>query len=467
MIYDIFHVLLWVTAILLVVSGLDDIFIDLVYWFNRGRYKRQLPTVDEIQGKPERSIAIMVGAWQEYRVIGRTLSYALNNLKYSNFKIFVAVYPNDLRTVKAVREYARKDKRVILCLNPQDGPTTKADNLNNLYSCVLEYERLHGNFDIMLVHDSEDFIHPMSLKLFNYMIMYKGYMAIQIPVIPIKSSAGKFFHRMYCDAFSELHTKDMIVRQTIGSFIPFAGTGMGFSRKAFFYLEEHSEETPAEVSKFEEENIYATPKHSFDNILNKADSLPDNTEEEEEEVMHFTPEYSVRSENLKPRSLEKTKSGFTPRFRQYVIVGFLILAGIASYFMYKNNTSNMSAANLENTLKNMTSTNLIAAENNSGITGENPSVPDGINEISIGYKDENLNKIYLKLENGKYALMESSWSTEKKARNRKNSLIDNYRLSEPVNIIQAESNGDIIYRVIIGEFESLEKTRENVKGLKF
>jgi len=282
MIIEIFQILLWVTAILLVVSGIDDFYLDLMYWLRRGKYKRNLPDFNEMKRKPERPISIMIGAWQEHKVIGRTLKNALRNIEYTNYKIFVAVYPNDLKTVKVVRDFARKDQRVILCLNPQDGPTTKADNLNNMYACVTEYERINGNFDILLVHDSEDFIHPYSLKLYNYMIMYKGHYAIQIPVIPIKNEIGKFFHRTYCDAFAELHTKDMIVRQSVSSFIPFAGTGMAFNRKAFYYLESQGKEiqaseptiTKPEVKEIpekreevlEEENIYSRKK-SFDDLL--------------------------------------------------------------------------------------------------------------------------------------------------------------------------------------------------------
>ena len=108
MIYEIFHITLWVTVILLLVSGLDDLFIDILYWFNRRKYKVNLPTFSEMDSKPERSIAIMIGAWKEEKVIGRTLTIALKKLRYTNFRIFVAIYPNDLRTVKVVRDIARK-----------------------------------------------------------------------------------------------------------------------------------------------------------------------------------------------------------------------------------------------------------------------------------------------------------------------------------------------------------------------
>ena len=77
MIIEIFQILLWVTAILLVVSGIDDFYLDLMYWLRRGKYKRNLPDFTEMKRKPERPISVMIGAWQEHKVIGRTLKNAL------------------------------------------------------------------------------------------------------------------------------------------------------------------------------------------------------------------------------------------------------------------------------------------------------------------------------------------------------------------------------------------------------
>lgn len=79
MIYEIFHITLWVTVILLLVSGLDDLFMDVMFWFYRRKYKANLPTFSEMDSKPERSIAIMIGAWKEEKVIGRTLTISGKN----------------------------------------------------------------------------------------------------------------------------------------------------------------------------------------------------------------------------------------------------------------------------------------------------------------------------------------------------------------------------------------------------
>lgn len=238
MISDIFYYLLWGCALLLVVSGIDDIMVDLMYWFNRMKYRRLLPNLDEVNRSGESSIALVICAWKEYKVIGRTLTYALSRLKYSNYQIFVGVYPNDTKTLEVVKRIAQKNNKVVICVNDKDGPTTKADNLNNVYYCLNKFESDNRRvFDILLIHDSEDFIHPYSLKLFNYILTKQGIDAVQIPVVPIKDNRGKFIHRTYCDAFAEVHSKDLIVRQALNVFIPFAGTGMAFKRDIFNRLE--------------------------------------------------------------------------------------------------------------------------------------------------------------------------------------------------------------------------------------
>lgn len=235
---ELFYVLLWICTILLVISGIDDTLIDTIYWFNLRKYKRALPTLNIIKNVHEHSIALVICAWKEYKVIERTLLYAMSNIKYSKYQIFVGVYPNDTETIKVIRKIASEHKRINLCINVKDGPTTKADNLNNVYSNIKEYESNTGKlFDIILIHDSEDFIHPLSLKLFNYSIMFQDADAAQIPVIPIKDKRGKLIHRTSCDAFAEVHSKDLIVRQSLKVFLPFAGTGMCFKRGIFTTLE--------------------------------------------------------------------------------------------------------------------------------------------------------------------------------------------------------------------------------------
>ena len=83
----IYHTLLWICSILAILSGLDDTLIDLVYWFNIIKYKRMLPKFKDIGMGKEKSIALIICAWKEFRVIERTLNTALEKLKYSNYKM--------------------------------------------------------------------------------------------------------------------------------------------------------------------------------------------------------------------------------------------------------------------------------------------------------------------------------------------------------------------------------------------
>jgi len=257
MIFDFIQVFIWITTIMLIISGLDDLYIDLMYWVLKKKHKESMPDFSEMYDKPEKPIAILLGAWNESGVIGRTLSFAINNLKYSNYRFFVGVYPNDQKTIDIVGKISEEDKRVKMVINPNPGPSTKADNLNCMYSAITDFEKQFGEFEIILVHDAEDFIHPRALKLYNYLIGYKGYHGIQIPVVPIKSSLGKTIHRTYCDAFAETHTKDMIIRQELKTFMPFSGTGMGFHRKAMYCIEKHNFES--KINRTSENLEYSDP----------------------------------------------------------------------------------------------------------------------------------------------------------------------------------------------------------------
>jgi hypothetical protein len=435
MIEQIFHIILWITVLILVISGIDDLFIDVMYWLYRRKYKKEFPEFHEIEEKPEKPVAIMIGAWKEYAVIGRTLTLALNKLKYSNYRIFVGVYPNDLKTVKVVRDIARKDKRVILCLNVHDGPTTKADNLNNLYSCLVEYESTYGLFDVVLIHDSEDFIHPLSLKLFNYYIAYKGYYAIQIPVIPIKSKYGRFYHRTYCDAFAELHTKDLIVRQSLGSFMPFAGTGMGFSRNSFFHLEKEEQESLKAKTGIQE---YSSSREVLKDQIEIKKQVQQDIEKEKIVIKKRTP------------------------IRQLSLLSIFVALLFMGFFIY-NNLSSKEEKHPININPEVNNTSTVEVKESSTIQTENKK--DDLTLLSIGYFDEKLNIIYIKENTAGYTLQESSWDDINKANLRKN-YINKILGQNAANIVNVDMDGVTIYRIITGKYETLELARQKAVELR-
>ena len=217
-------------AIWILLSGLDDLFIDLVYWLT-GRRQAGRPAPSEPDGTSERRIAILVPLWREDRVIGHMLKRNLAALRYANYDVFVGVYPNDQPTARAVAKVARRQARVHLAMCSRDGPTSKGDCLNGAYAAMEEHEAAHAiRYEVVVTHDAEDLIHPESLRLISRFSRY--YEMVQVPVLPLATGCCEFTHGIYCDEFAEYQIKDIPVRQRLGGFLPSNGVGTGFARVA-------------------------------------------------------------------------------------------------------------------------------------------------------------------------------------------------------------------------------------------
>lgn len=210
------------------VSGLDDLFIAVVYLVTR--WKRfPWPADEDLERAPERRIAIFVPLWREHRVIGPMLAHNLSAIRYGNYDIFVGVYPNDELTERAVAEAAQRDPRVHLAVCPHPGPTSKGDCLNWIFLRMQAYElRQRVRYEIILTHDAEDLVHPQSLRLINW--FSRRHEMVQVPVLALPTPLHEFTHGVYCDEFAETQTKDIPVRQRLGGFLPSSGVGTGFDR---------------------------------------------------------------------------------------------------------------------------------------------------------------------------------------------------------------------------------------------
>lgn len=483
MIYDIFQILLWVTAIMLFISGIDDLYLDLLYWLQRRKYKKKLPDFSDMFDKPEKPIAIFLGAWNESSVIGRTLSYAVRNLNYTNYRFFVGCYPNDPETIRVVQEISKKEPRIIPCINNLDGPTTKADNLNTLYAGLIEYEKHYGAFDVILVHDAEDFIHPNSLKLYNFLLGYKGYHAVQIPVIPIKSKLGKLFHRTYCDAFAEVHTKDMIVRQAMGTFIPFAGTGMGFHRKTFNYLEKYNFDIEvAKVKKSSFDDPFNTeykqmPDVEKDKVVFSEEELTFHNDERvkgninvNDTSYHDDPFHSLNDYNLEGgKRVPESVKGFTFMFIAMVLgwVSFLVYTGQTDAQQNIITSSDLmekiSLAPNDANAKNNEKAGLI---NKTELTNSK-EIKDGIISLNNGFSDSKYNVFYSRNKENEFTIQESSWSSELSAQNRVEVLKSTGIFKNKNIFVQpVKINNEIVYRVNISIYDNLDEAREDVSKFK-
>jgi adsorption protein B len=232
------QLLLAVVATVFVVSGADDFFID-VFHFVRRAYRRWF-VMPKYEGLTERHlllpaeqpIALMIPAWDESTVIGRMLENTLRTLTYANYHVFVGTYPNDRATqreVEAVREHFDNVHRIVC---PEHGPTSKADCLNWIYQGIKVFEKEAGiRFEAFVIHDSEDILHPLSFKMFNYLIPRKD--MVQLPVLPLEPRWWEMTGGHYMDEFAENHSKDLVVRERLAGVIPSAGVGCAFSRRGF------------------------------------------------------------------------------------------------------------------------------------------------------------------------------------------------------------------------------------------
>ena len=242
----------------ILVSGLDDFFIDVCHYFERwrrwtGRSSDPSSTEEELRALPEQAIAVMVPAWHEDAVIAKMLRNTLRTVDYKNFTIFVGTYPNDEATMMAVAEVAQEDPRVRRVVCPHDGPTNKADCLNWIIEGIRQHDKSTGkNYRILMLHDCEDLVHPLSFRLMNRYIPGSASM-VQLPVIPFESKASELTAGTYLDEFAESHLKDMPVRQRLSGMVPSAGVGTGFSRDAIERLAEVHDHQVFNVGTFTED----------------------------------------------------------------------------------------------------------------------------------------------------------------------------------------------------------------------
>jgi adsorption protein B len=245
-------------AVMMLISGLDDLFIDAVYWVRRFWkwlviYRRHERTYyHELYRPAEKPLAIMVPAWHETGVIGHMAELAATTLDYENYHIFVGTYPNDPDTQRDVDEVCARFPNVhkVVCARP--GPTSKADCLNNVLDAILQFERrARVVFEGFILHDAEDVVCELELRLFNFLVGRKD--LIQIPVYPFERQWNNFTSLHYLDEFAELHGKDIPVREALAGQVPSAGVGTCFSRRAVLALIDEGDGVAFDVQSLTED----------------------------------------------------------------------------------------------------------------------------------------------------------------------------------------------------------------------
>ena len=236
------QLLLFYVAIYFLISGLDDLSIDVrLVWHSVMRKLRRsqapLPSAHEIRRHSQKRIAIMVPLWQESSVLRAMVETNLRQVEYQNFAVFLGVYPNDEGTVAVARALAAQYPNVHVALCSRPGPTSKADCLNHIYRKIEPIEALGSpRFDIVVLHDAEDVLHPASLALVNWFA--DSYGMVQVPVLPFPTGIRDWVHGVYCDEFAEFLSRDMRLREHEGAFLPSNGVGTAIRREYLDTLRE-------------------------------------------------------------------------------------------------------------------------------------------------------------------------------------------------------------------------------------
>ena len=237
------RMLLILVAALLSLSGLDDSALDICHHIRR-LYRRLVimpryrpMTLADLKLVESKKTAILVPAWRESAVIGDMLHQLLKTIDYNNYVVFVGVYPNDTDTRAAIARAAPMDPRIRVITNPAPGPTSKGDCLNVILDAIFRQERASGDlYEVFVLHDAEDVVHPLELRLFAKLIPRKA--MVQLPVVPLEASPLALTAAHYMDEFAEHHTKDMAIREALTGGVPSAGVGCAFSRQAILALKD-------------------------------------------------------------------------------------------------------------------------------------------------------------------------------------------------------------------------------------
>lgn len=256
--YFVLELMAAAIAVLIMLSSLDDIFIDIWYWSRRlyrlftvdKRFSRM--TANQLREKSEQPLAIMAPAWMEHDVIAAMIENMVEVLEYQNYVVFVGTYVNDAKTIEEVERMRTRYKQLYRVEVPHAGPTCKADCLNFVVEAIFAYEKEKGvEFAGVVLHDSEDVLHPLELKFFNYLLPRKD--MIQLPVASMEREWYELVAGTYMDEFAESHAKDMVVRESVAGVVPSAGVGTCFSRKALMALVGVTRNKPFNIASLTED----------------------------------------------------------------------------------------------------------------------------------------------------------------------------------------------------------------------
>ena len=247
-----------VVACIIFISSVDDLFVDAWYWvrecYRKLTVRRRYHPLkaEQLLAVEEKPLAIMVPAWLEYDVIASMLESMVGTIEYKNYMIFVGTYCNDERTKNEVERMRRRYRQLVRVEVPHDGPTCKADCLNWIVQAIFKQNTLQPEpFAGVILHDSEDVLHPLELKYYNYLLPRVDF--IQLPVTSLEREWYELVAGTYMDEFAEWHSKDLVVRESLSKMVPSAGVGTCFSRRALEELAAQTHNQPFNTDSLTED----------------------------------------------------------------------------------------------------------------------------------------------------------------------------------------------------------------------
>ena len=230
-------------SVLILISSIDDIFIDLLALLCAnprpaveppGHGRSAAPRASGLEGRA--SFGVFIANWHEADVLEKMIEGNLETIRYRPLAFYLGVYPNDVETREAAQRVARKHPTLVkVIVNSRPGPTTKGQMLNEMFAQV--YDRPLGGPDLVVIHDSEDVIDPRSFGCYAQAAVTHDF--IQIPVFSLDSRHRSLVGATYMEEFAERHTREMAVRNTLGAPIPSAGVGTCVTRRLVMHFLKH------------------------------------------------------------------------------------------------------------------------------------------------------------------------------------------------------------------------------------
>lgn len=238
----------------LLIGGLDDLLVDMLFLVHRLRRGRTpaMTLASLPHGRTDERLAVFVAAWDEAAVIGAMLASAVARFDHPDYHIYVGLYPNDPATIDAAAAVAEHDARIRLVVGLHDGPTTKADCLNTLWHALRRADALdRRETAAVILHDAEDVVHAGELQVFASLIGHHA--VVQLPVVPLVAAESPIISGHYADEFAEAHAKTIVVRTALGAGMPLAGTGCAIATPMLARIAAQRNDNPFDAASLTED----------------------------------------------------------------------------------------------------------------------------------------------------------------------------------------------------------------------